>query len=105
MEGCARFSLSFFGEEHRKALQTCGAISGRDGDKAAKAGLTPRSFETEAGEWTSFSEARLVLGCRKIHAQDLDPEGFIDPAIAPHYAEGDWHRMYVGAIEAAWLGD
>lgn len=105
MEASERFSLSFFGEDQRRALQVCGSVSGRDRDKAAEAGLSPRQFENGAGEWTSFREARLVLGCRKIHAQDLDPAGFIDPAIAPHYAEGDWHRMYVGAIEGAWFGD
>lgn len=105
IEGHERFSLSFFGEEHRRALEVCGAVSGRDGDKAAKAGLSPRQFEGSAGEWTSFREARLVLGCRKIHAQDLDPDSFLDPAIAAHYAKGDWHRMYVAALEAAWLGE
>lgn len=105
MESCERFSLSFLGEEHREALQILGSLSGRDGDKVATAALSPRQFEGDSGEWISFREARLVLGCRKIHAQDLDPECFIDPAIAPHYAKGDWHRMYVGAIEAAWFGD
>ncbi len=97
------FSLSFFGESHRKALSICGSISGRDQDKALAANITPCAFSAEGGSWQSFEEARLVLGCRKLHAQDLDPSCFIDPSIAGHYPERDWHRLYVGAVEAAWM--
>ncbi len=87
------FTLSFYGEEYREALTLCGRVSGRDGNKIAKAGLTPCSDEAAP----YFSEARLVLFCRKIAAQDLDPKGFIDPAIAGHY-DNDYHRVYVGEI-------
>jgi flavin reductase (DIM6/NTAB) family NADH-FMN oxidoreductase RutF len=96
------FSLSFFGEEYRKALQICGAVSGRDSDKAAEAGLEPLALSAEGLAWTSFREARLVIGCRKLYFQDLDPKNVVSSSINDHYAEGDWHRMYVGAIEAAW---
>ena len=105
IERSTGFSLSFFGEEHRRALNVCGSVSGRTTDKAKAAGITPRSFEAAGGPFVSFEEARLVLVCRKIHAQDLDPAGFIDPTIESHYLERDWHRLYVGAIEAAWIHD
>jgi hypothetical protein len=34
-----------------------------------------------------------------MHKQDLDPSGFVDPAIAKNY-NGDYHRLYVGRIDA-----
>lgn len=94
-----RFTLSFLPEEHRKILATCGGVSGRDADKAALTGLKP--FEPEPGV-VSFEQARLVLACRKLYAQDLRPECVIDGSIAQNYANGDWHRMYVSQIEGAW---
>jgi flavin reductase (DIM6/NTAB) family NADH-FMN oxidoreductase RutF len=90
------FTLSFFSEEHRKALQFCGSRSGRDFDKAAETGLTP--VATEAGN-VFFQEARLVMECRKIYSDDLKKEQFILPEVAQkHYAKGDFHRFYMGEI-------
>ena len=87
------YSLSFYDEAYRPALQLCGRVSGRDTDKIAEAGLTVRTDEAAP----YFDEAQLVLICRKLHIQDIDPAGFIDPAIAEHY-DNDYHRMYVGEI-------
>jgi flavin reductase (DIM6/NTAB) family NADH-FMN oxidoreductase RutF len=97
------FTLSFFDEEYRKALNLCGAKSGRVGDKAAEAGIRPRPFNLDgAAQRVGFEEARLVLSCRKMYSQDLDAARFLDPGIARNYPKGDVHRMYVGAIEGAW---
>jgi flavin reductase (DIM6/NTAB) family NADH-FMN oxidoreductase RutF len=109
MERAEGFTLSFFDPEQRSILQVCGSTSGADTDKAAAAGISPRVFGSPAGTGSdepppriAFSEARLVFSCRKLHAQDLDPAGFIDRGIDKHYPKKDWHRMYVGAIEKAW---
>jgi flavin reductase (DIM6/NTAB) family NADH-FMN oxidoreductase RutF len=108
MEKSEGFTLSYFGPEHRRALEICGSISGRDRDKAQAAGISPRTFLPPGGQAgggpgrVAFEEARLVLSCRKIHAQDLDPSCFIDPSIAANYKARDWHRVYIGAVEAAW---
>lgn len=96
LERGERYSLSFLGDEHRRALQICGTKSGRDTDKVKEAGLTP-VFD-EAAPY--FAEARLVLQCRKLYIQDLDPKGFLDPSLSGFY-ENDYHRLYVGAIEKA----
>ncbi len=90
------FTLSFFDETYRKALNFCGAHSGRDCDKAAETGLTP----FEAGEGcVAFEEARLILICRKLYFQDMDPAHFLDPGIEPEcYPEKDYHRMYIGEV-------
>ena len=91
-----RFTLSFFTEEHRPALELCGTKSGRDTDKAAATGLRPVAGESGA---VYFDQARLVLDCRKLYFQDLDPAHFLDPGIIANYPKSDFHRMYVGEVE------
>ena len=90
------FTLSFFEERHRAALEYCGSHSGRDGDKAAAAGLTP---VFDGPDTVLFREARMAIVCRTLHRQDLDPAGFLDPAIEGFYPKSDYHRLFVGAIE------
>lgn len=87
------FTLSFFGGGFKKELGLCGSKSGRDIDKVAATGLTPVADE----EKVYFAEASLVLVCKKIAFQDLNPDGFLDPSIEDNY-QGDYHRMYVGEI-------
>ena len=94
MERADAYSLTFAGEEHRAALQLCGSKSGRDMDKIAAAGLTP--IFDEAAPY--FAQGEIVLLCRKLYVQDLDPRGFLDPAIEKQYPNGDYHRVYVGEI-------
>jgi flavin reductase (DIM6/NTAB) family NADH-FMN oxidoreductase RutF len=88
------FSLTFFDEKHRSALDYCGSNSGRDVDKAKETGLTPVEIDGSV----AFTEARLVLVCRKLYEQDMDPASFVDPSIADHYVQKDYHRIYVGEI-------
>ncbi len=95
MEKNPNFSLSFFPESEREKLLFCGSHSGRDVDKAEATGLRP----VDAGNHTiAFEQARLVIVCRKIYHQDIDPENFLDPAIDEHYPEKDYHRVYVGEV-------
>lgn len=102
-EQYSHFTLSFFSKEYRKALQFCGTKSGRDHDKAAETGLTP--VATDKGN-VFFREARLVLECRKLYADDLKSENFIVPEIAgKHYPGKDFHRFYMGEIEKSFERD
>ena len=64
------FTLSFFGEEYRKALSLCGSKSGRDVDKVKECGFTVEAAECGA---PYFDQAELVLVCRKRFAQPMDP--------------------------------
>ena len=45
-------------------------------------------------------EARLVLVCRKLYWNDLDP-AHIPLEDRKHYKENDFHRMYIGEIVQA----
>jgi len=89
------YALNFFGDNCRSALNYCGAHSGRDVDKEKVSGLTP-VFDAEA---PYFSEARLVLICRKLYKQRLDPYCFFDPAIdKQNYPNKDYHENIIGEI-------
>ena len=94
-----RFTLSFLGEEHRKALAYCGKVSGRDvDDKMAAAGLTPCYVDGTA----AVAEAELVLVCRKLYADDMPPENFIAKENDERwYPDHDYHCMYIAQIERA----
>ena len=47
-----------------------------------------------------FDEARLTLICKKLYAQELKEECFIDKDIIDEwYPERDYHIMYVVEIE------
>ncbi|HOS38855.1 MAG TPA: flavin reductase [Spirochaetota bacterium] len=89
------YTLSFFDARYKSVLQLCGSKSGRDIDKVKEAGISPRT--TELGS-VYFEEARLVLECRKIYFQDIDPRNFVDQSIGENYPDRDYHRMYVGQI-------
>lgn len=94
MEKEEHFTLSFFEEKYRDALNFCGSKSGRDVDKAKATGLTP--METTGSVY--FKEARLVLVCKKLYFQDINPTNFLVPEIEKNYTEKDYHRMYIGEI-------
>ena len=104
MEAAECFTLSFFPEKYRDAMNVFGKKSGRDCDKLALAkehGLEPYTSgngnETEKGLWF-FAEADITLVCRKIYYQDIDPANFIDKDIDKNYPNKDYHRMYTGEI-------
>ncbi len=89
------YTLSFFEPVYKHVLNLCGTKSGRDCNKVQEAGITPAETENRA---IYFSEARLVVECRKIYYQDLNPDNFLDTGIEKNYPEKDYHRMYVGEI-------
>lgn len=89
-------TLSFFGGEEREALTLCGRKSGRDCDKVAEAGLTPYWVDEKS---PAFSEAKVILKCRKLYADVLREESMIDGDIMKNYAAKDFHRVYVCEIE------
>lgn len=98
MEKQEIFTLSFFGGEQRKALQFCGANSGRDCDKAEKTGLTPIAL----GEGVGFAQAKTVLVCRKQFAADM-PKEQLPAAIAERFYGTDaMHRLYIGSVLEAY---
>lgn len=101
VEAAGGFSLCFFDETYREKLQYCGRVSGRDEDKIARCGLTV----CHQDGIPYFAEAEAVLICRKIYAQDLSGDCALSEIVTSQNPGGDYHRMYVGAIETALVRD
>lgn len=97
MEKYDYYTLSFYPDEYKSALALCGSKSGRNVDKVEQTGLTPNFSEKSV----YFDEASLVLVCRKLHSQFLDPGCFVDEEIEENYPENDYHKLYVGEIVKA----
>lgn len=95
MEKNEYFTVSFFDEKYKKALGLLGSRSGRDGDKVAESGLTPKAVSDLA---VGFEEAERTLICRKVLSQDLDINAIPDFAKETYYKTEAPHTMYVGEI-------
>ena len=96
------FSLCFFDEEYKKDLGYLGTVSGKDEDKVSKTKLTPAYND----KTVYFNEANLVFVCRKLYAQELKEECFIDKAVMnDSYPLRDFHTMYVGEIVETYIKD
>lgn len=90
------FTLAFFGEEHREALNLCGRVSGRDEDKIKEAGLTPYYVDGTV----AFEEAKMIFVCKKVYVQRMGEENFVEKAnLDKWYADKDMHNMYMGEIK------
>lgn len=90
------YSLCFFDASWRSMLNVCGTKSGRDIDKAAETGITPVFFEAAP----YFSEANLVLICRKHFCQPMQTDAFLTKELLPRfYPDNDLHTIYVGEVE------
>lgn len=98
MERYDSFTLCTFSEDYRRALNLLGTKSGRDGDKITEAGLTPIPSTRVAAP--GFAEAELILECRKMYWDDMNPAHFLDPGIEANYPRKDYHRIYYGEILA-----
>jgi flavin reductase (DIM6/NTAB) family NADH-FMN oxidoreductase RutF len=95
MESNKLFTMSFFDERFRDALNLCGKISGRQTDKMKATGLKP--FESPEGS-VFYEQAKLMLECRKLYFSDITPENFLVEGIDANYPKKDYHRMYIGEI-------
>lgn len=95
-ERSEHFTLSFFAPgSYREALGFCGSKSGRDYNKFRECGITPIELDGGVG----IAEARLILACKKLYWNDIDPANFLDPTIdSKNYPHQDYHRMFIGEI-------
>lgn len=91
-----KFSLCFFDESYKKTLGYLGRVSGRDEDKIKNSGLTVLDFNGVS----VFKEASMVLICKKLYRQNIDPECFIDSSLdCAWYPNKDYHDLYFSEIE------
>ena len=94
------FTLSFFDKKYQEILKYCGTKSGKNVEKIKETGLIP--VETDKGN-IFFQQASLVIECKKIYFEDIDPKKFLLPKIQNSYPLKDYHRMYIGEIVECYL--
>lgn len=95
VDGSDTFSITILPDGYRNALDYFGTVSGRDEDKIAKSGLTVEKCENTP----YFAEGKLAIICRKMFAQEIKAESFIDKeALEKWYPNNDLHTLYVGEI-------
>ncbi|MDR2914413.1 MAG: DUF4468 domain-containing protein [Tannerella sp.] len=100
METNNTYTLTFYTEAYREALNYCGSHSGRDGDKVKGSGLTP--ITTPSGS-KAFSEAWLIIECRKLVGQSLNHDALFDEKIKSDWVGKQLHKMYIGEIINVWV--
>jgi len=90
------FTVSFYPDTWKKALEMLGVKSGRDTDKISESELTPLYVESTV----AFEEAHTIFICKKLHGgQQLDPSAFIDASLdSTIYPDKDYHFYYTGEI-------
>lgn len=94
-EKATHMSFSFFSDEYKDALRYCGVKSGRDVDKFVDTGLSV-SYD---GDVPIIDQAKLVLVCKKLYADDIKEEKFLVADLLKNYEKKDFHRFYVCEIE------
>ena len=100
MEKSDYFTVSVLPESMKDALDFCGTKSGRDVDKFEACGLTVAYGE---GDAPYIAEAEIVLVCKKLYAQDMDTMCIADDGpMTRFYADGDYHRIYIGQVVEAY---
>ena len=88
------FTLSFFGDEKKDVLSFCGTKSGRDVNKFKECGL---KYEIKNGACI-FDDAKTTLVLKKLYAQDISCDCFLDKAPLSNYKSNDFHRAYTCEI-------
>lgn len=89
------YTLTFYTENYRKALEYCGTVSGRDTDKIKGSGLTPITLP-EGGK--AFSEAWMIIECRKFVSQSISLDGIDNDTVKEQWSTKPMHKMYIGEI-------
>lgn len=98
MDSGSYFTLCVFPESCKAALSLLGSKSGSDGDKIGESGLTP--IASTIAPAPGYEEAELIVECRKMYWQDIDPSHFLDSGIMANYPKQDFHRAYFGEVVA-----
>ncbi|MCC0631471.1 MULTISPECIES: flavin reductase [unclassified Clostridioides] len=89
------FTVAFFDEKYREALNICGTISGRDINKVEKAELTPYFVD----DTVAFEEANMIMVCKKLYHDTMPPENFdAKENDEKWYPKKDYHTMYISEV-------
>ncbi|MFB3828901.1 MAG: flavin reductase family protein [Bryobacteraceae bacterium] len=103
LEQVGEFTVNVPPRELAAAVNLCGTVSGRDGDKFQQAGLslTPgRQVRPPV-----IAECVVHYECRTLHRNDVVPAALVQAVLDDAYPTGDFHRVYFGEIVAAYADE
>ncbi len=102
VDNASTFSLTFFDNSFRSMLSYMGKTSGRDENKIEKSNLTLLTQE----DTPYFEEANISIFCKKLFAQEIKPDCFIDQTINEKwYPTVDHHTLYIAEITTILVKD
>ncbi len=99
LENNDTYTLSFFTEAYRDALNYCGTHSGKDEDKVKGSGLTPIVTPSQS---VAFSEAWMIIECKKLVTSQFTPEDIHNQETKEKWGDKR-HKMYIGEILNVWV--
>ncbi|MGI5849300.1 MAG: flavin reductase family protein [Christensenellales bacterium] len=90
------FTVSFYEEGYREALNICGKLHGNECDKVKESGLTPYFLKNT----TAFEQASLIFVCRKLLHADVTADGSSASEVfdAIYGGTDDYHRIFIGEV-------
>lgn len=94
------FTLTFYTEMYRDALNYCGTKSGKDEDKVKGSGLTPVQMPNGS---MAFEQAWMIIECKKLVSQSLNPDAINDNEVKANWLDKPMHKMYIGEIVNVWV--
>jgi len=94
------YTISFYTEAYKDAVMYCGSVSGRDTDKIKGSGLS--LIKTPSGA-SAFSEAWMIIECRKIVAQPISADAVHAKNLPADWSQNGYHKMYIGEILNVWI--
>ena len=92
------FTVSFYDEKHRESLTYLGNHSGKDEDKVAKVGFTPKFLENGG---ITFEQAKTTIVLKKLFTQQLDRNNIPKDIIKTYFSndhERPSHTMFIGEV-------
>ena len=97
IEKAQSFTLSVpLGGSLKEALAYCGSKSGRDVDKYKECGLKQRPGTAVASP--AIDGCDIVLECRIVHKQTLEPLNLAPEIKHKWYADNDYHILFYGEV-------
>jgi flavin reductase (DIM6/NTAB) family NADH-FMN oxidoreductase RutF len=103
LEQSGDFTVNVAPAAMAETIAYCGKVSGRECDKFAQRHLT--AVPARQVRAPIVGEAVIHYECRTLYRSDLAPDSLL-PAIRDQaYQRGDYHRLYVGEILAAYADE
>lgn len=94
------FTITFYTEMYRDALNYCGTKSGKDEDKVKGSGLTPVQMPSGS---MAFEQAWMIIECKKLLSQSLLPDSINNNEVKSQWLDKPMHKMYIGEILNVWV--